>query len=289
MDIIQKGKRGGLERIRESGGVTEQVKRGFAKECPTISPGLQSSRCLRGAVAWLRKPNRGLQLRVSLCRLPQLVLAPATGLRLDSFMIAFVRGTLVEALPHEAVVEVSGVGYCVLIPLSTFDRLPQIGGEVKLLTHHHVTEREESLFGFGSADERDLFRLLIDRVSGIGPKMALAVLSGMPVAAFKEAVIQNDVKALSRIKGLGTKTAERIVLELKDKVGVVSVWQDAESARIAHDGPREAQTDAVLGLIALGYKQIEAQKAIQAVVKHSGTSPNATADQLIREALRMAQ
>jgi len=261
IDIIQKGKRVRLERIRESGGVTEQVKRGFAKECPAVS----------------------------LCRPPQLVLAPATGLRLDPFMIAFVRGTLVEALPHEAVVEVSGVGYCVLIPLSTFDRLPQLGGEVKLLTHHHVTEREESLFGFGSADERDLFRLLIDRVSGIGPKMALAVLSGMPVAAFKEAVIQNDVKALSRIKGLGTKTAERIVLELKDKVGVVSVWQDAESARIAHDGPREAQTDAVLGLIALGYKQTEAQKAIQAVVKHSGTSPNATADQLIREALRMAQ
>ncbi len=219
----------------------------------------------------------------------QLELAREAGLRLDLAMIAFVKGTVVEALPHEAVVDVNGVGYAVLIPLSTFDRLPQVGAEVKLLTHHHVTEREETLFGFGSADERDLFRLLIDRVSGIGPKMALAVLSGMPVAAFKECVIQNDVKALSRIKGLGTKTAERIVLELKDKVGVVSAWQDAQSARVAHDGPREAQSDAVLGLIALGYKQAEAQKAIQAVVKHSGTAPGATADQLIREALRMAQ
>ena len=219
----------------------------------------------------------------------QLELARGAGLRLDLAMIAFVKGTVVEALPHEAVVDVNGVGYAVLIPLSTFDHLPQVGSEVKLLTHHHVTEREETLFGFGSADERDLFRLLIDRVSGIGPKMALAVLSGMPVAAFKECVIQNDVKALSRIKGLGTKTAERIVLELKDKVGVVSAWQDAQSARVAHDGPREAQSDAVLGLIALGYKQAEAQKAIQAVVKHSGTAPGATADQLIREALRMAQ
>jgi Holliday junction DNA helicase RuvA len=203
-------------------------------------------------------------------------------------MIAFVRGKLVEALPHEAVVDVSGLGYSVLIPLSTFDRLPQIGGEVKLLTHHHVTEREQTLFGFGSTDERDLFRLLIDRVSGIGPKMALAVLSGMPVSAFKDCVIQNDVKALSRIKGVGTKTAERIVLELKDKVGVVSAWQDAQSARVAHDGPREAQSDAILGLIALGYKQAEAQKAIQATIK-SGTLPaEATADQLIRASLRMA-
>lgn len=204
-------------------------------------------------------------------------------------MIAFVKGHLVEALPHEAVVEVQGVGYTVLIPLSTFDRLPQTGGEVKLLTHHHVTEREQTLFGFGSAEERDLFRLLIDRVSGIGPKMALAVLSGMPVAAFKDCVIRQDVKALSRIKGLGTKTAERIVLELKDKVGVVSAWQDAESARMAHDGPREAQTDAVLGLIALGYKQAEAQKAVQGVLKGAGLPEGATADQLIREALRLAQ
>jgi Holliday junction DNA helicase RuvA len=203
-------------------------------------------------------------------------------------MIAFIRGKLVEALPHEAVVDVSGMGYSVLIPLSTFDRLPQPGTEVKLLTHHHVTEREQTLFGFGSTDERDLFRLLIDRVSGIGPKMALAVLSGMPVAAFKDCVIQNDVKALSRIKGVGTKTAERIVLELKDKVGVVSAWQDAQSARVAHDAPREAQSDAILGLIALGYKQAEAQKAIVAVIKSGGLPADASADQLIRASLRMA-
>jgi holliday junction DNA helicase RuvA len=216
-------------------------------------------------------------------------LALGAGLLLGSGMIAFVKGILVEALPHEAVVDVNGVGYAVMIPLSTFDCLPVVGGEVKLLIHHHVAEREETLFGFGSADERNLFRLLIDRVSGIGPKMGLAVLSGMPVQAFKECVIQNDVKALSRIKGLGTKTAERIVLELKDKVGVVSAWQDAQSARVAHDGPREAQSDAILGLIALGYKQAEAQKAVQAVVKQGVVGPSVTADQLIREVLRTNQ
>lgn len=204
-------------------------------------------------------------------------------------MIAFVRGKLVEALPHQAVVETHGVGYALLIPLSTYDKLPAPGTEVTLLTHHHITDRDQTLFGFGTGEERDLFRLLIDRVSGIGPKMALAVLSGMPVAAFKDCVIQGDVKALARIKGLGGKTAERIVLELKDKVGVVTAWQDAQSARSAHDAPREAQTDAVLGLIALGYKQSEAQKAVQALVKSGLDGGEITADRLIREALRMVQ
>lgn len=216
-------------------------------------------------------------------------LAQGRRLRLRRGMIAFVRGKLVEALPHWAVVDVHGVGYALLIPLSTFDRLPAPGAEFTLLTHHHVTEREQTLFGFASSEERDLFRLLIDRVSGIGPKMALSVLSGMPVAAFKDCVIQGDVKALARIKGVGSKTAERIVLELKDKVGVVSAWQDAQSARSAHDAPREAQSDAVLGLIALGYKQSEAQKAVQALLKGGLDTAEITADRLIREALRMVQ
>jgi Holliday junction DNA helicase RuvA len=134
-----------------------------------------------------------------------------------------------------------------------------------------------------SADERDLFRLLMDRVSGIGPKMALSVISGMPVAAFKDAVIAGDVKSLSRIKGVGGKTAERIVLELKDKVGVVDAWQAARTAKGAHDPKQEAQSDAVLGLIALGYKQAEAIKAVNELAKQPGFD---TADKLIREALR---
>lgn len=201
-------------------------------------------------------------------------------------MIAFVRGRLAESYPNAALVDVQGVGYHVLIPLSTFDRLPQQGQEVRLLTHHHVTEREHLLFGFITGEERDLFRLLIDRVSGIGPKMALAVLSGMPVAAFKDSVIQNDIAALSRIKGLGKKTAERIVLELKDKVGVVDAWQAAQSARGTQDPKREAHSDAVLGLIALGFKQADAVKTIDQIVRSSDDAKPLTADQLIREALR---
>jgi Holliday junction DNA helicase RuvA len=198
-------------------------------------------------------------------------------------MIAFLRGILAEALPHRVTLDVHGVGYVALIPLTTFDKLPQIGAEVQLLTHYHVTDRDHTLFGFMTSDERDLFRLLMDRVSGIGPKMALSVLSGLPVAAFKDAVIAGDVKALSRIKGVGGKTAERIVLELKDKVGVVTAWQAAQTAKGTHDPKQEAHSDAVLGLIALGYKQSEAIKAVNELAKQSELD---TADKLIREALR---
>jgi len=129
----------------------------------------------------------------------------------------------------------------------------------------------------------------MDRVSGIGPKMALSVLSGMPVPAFKDAVIRNDTAALARIKGVGKKTAERIVLELKDKVGVVDAWQAARVARGTQDPKQEAMSDAVLALIALGFKQGEAQKAVNEVVKEPGFDPGKGADRIIREALRELQ
>lgn len=205
-------------------------------------------------------------------------------------MIAFVRGKLAESLPNQVTVDVNGVGYQAFVPLSTFDKLPHPGSEVKLLTHYHVTERDHVLYGFLTAEERDLFRLLIDRVSGIGPKLALAVLSGMPVVDFKDAVIRSDLAALSRMKGVGKKTAERIVLELQDKVGVVQTWQDSKTAHADHDASRQAQTDAVLGLIALGFKQNEAQKAITDLLKQAGSdAPKLTADKLIRDALRVLQ
>jgi holliday junction DNA helicase RuvA len=181
------------------------------------------------------------------------------------------------------VVDVGGLGYDVSIPLSTYDGLPQMGQEVKLLTHYHVTDRGHQLFGFMTHDERDLFRLLIDRVSGIGPKMALSVLSGMPVNAFKDAVVRADTGALAKISGVGKKTAERIVLELKDKVGVTETWQAVRSVA-GTDPAMEAQHDAV---IALGYKQVEAQKAVLAIVKQSQLGGvQLTADKIIREALR---
>ena len=199
-------------------------------------------------------------------------------------MIAYVRGPIVEALPNQITVDVHGVGYKCLVPLSTYDKLAGSVGEVKLLTHHHVTERDHSLFGFATNEERDLFRLLMDRVSGIGPKLALAVLSGMPVSDFKDNVIRGDVAALAKIGGVGKKTAERIVLELKDKVGIVDTWQAAKGGASALDPTAAAQADAVLGLIALGYKQSEAQRAVQDAARRGEGAP--TADRLIREALR---
>src|SRR3954468_759300 len=127
-------------------------------------------------------------------------------------MISYLKGTLAESLPTHAIVDVGGVGYLVHIPLSTYDHLPLPGQPVKLLTHLQIREDDHVLFGFISDAERDLFRLLINNVSGVGPKLGLAVVSGMSVGSFKAAVVANDIASISRIKGLGKKTAERITL-----------------------------------------------------------------------------
>lgn len=179
-------------------------------------------------------------------------------------MITFVAGKLVAALPTQAVIDVGGVGYEVLIPLSSYDRLPPVGQAVQVLTHLHVREDAHILYGFMSIAERDLFRLLVNNVSGIGPKLALAVLSGMSVGNFKAAVVNGDVASLSKISGLGKKTAERIVLELKDKVGVAAAWEAASAAH-APSPEQEQANEAVLALIALGYKQVDAHKTVREI------------------------
>lgn len=197
-------------------------------------------------------------------------------------MIARLRGTVLEAYPNRLVVDVHGVGYEVHVPLSTFDRLHAAEGlAVDLRTHLHIRETAHTLYGFASEEERDVFLMLIERVSGIGPAIAMAVLSGMPVTQFKIAVVQGDVAALSRIKGLGKKTAERIVLELKDKVGVTETWQDAASGQVS-----SGAADAELALIALGYKQVDARKAVRKVLD---ADPASTTEALVRGALRQLQ
>src|SRR5438046_3782723 len=143
-------------------------------------------------------------------------------------MITFLHGKLINALPTQAIIDVAGVGYEVFIPLSSYDKLPAAGHDIRILTHLHVREDAHILYGFMTAAERDLFRLLVNNVSGIGPKLALAVLSGMSVNNFKAAVVNSDVASLSKISGLGKKTAERIVLELKDKLGVRSEEHTSE-------------------------------------------------------------
>ena len=197
-------------------------------------------------------------------------------------MIAFLNGNLARALPTQAIVDVGGVGYEVFIPLSSYDKLPPAGQPVRLLTHLHVREDAHVLYGFVTAAERDLFRLLVNNVSGIGPKLALAVLSGMSVNNFKVAVVNSDVAALSKISGLGKKTAERIVLELKDKVGVTAAWEAASAAH-APTPEQERANEAVLALIALGYKQVEAHRIIRDLQEKERDK---SAEELVKLALK---
>jgi Holliday junction DNA helicase RuvA len=198
-------------------------------------------------------------------------------------MITFLKGKLVEALPTQAIVDVHGVGYEVLIPLSSFDRLPQPGGDVLLLTHLAVREDAHVLYGFMTTAERDLFRMLINTVSGIGPKIALNVLSGMNPTAFRGAVTTGDVKALSQISGVGRKTAERIVVELRDKLGAAGAWEAASDQR-ALSAADQKVNDAVLALMALGFKQPEGHDAVRAALAVLG--PDASVEALVRACLK---
>lgn len=198
-------------------------------------------------------------------------------------MISFLQGKLVEALPTQAIVDVHGVGYEVLMPLSSYDKLPQPGQEVKLLTHLAVREDAHVLYGFISMAERDLFRLLINTVSGIGPKIALNVLSGISVVAFRGAVANSDVKTLSQISGVGRKTAERIVVELKDKIGAAGAWE-AASAQRALSAEDQKVNDAVLALMVLGFKQMEAHDSVRKAQASLG--PVATVEDLVRACLK---
>lgn len=198
-------------------------------------------------------------------------------------MIAFLSGKLVDSAPTHITVDVHGVGYDVLIPLSSFDRLPAAGNEVRVLTHLAVREDAHVLYGFMTAGERDLFRLLINTVSGIGPKIALNVLSGMSVSGLRSAVAAGDVKALSQISGVGRKTAERIVVELKDKMGPAATW-DAGGTKAALPAAEQKLNDAILALLALGFKQPEALEAVRGAQALLGLE--AGTEDLVRVALK---
>ena len=198
-------------------------------------------------------------------------------------MIAFLKGKLIEAQPTYAIVDVQGVGYEVLIPVSSFDKLPQPGQEVTILTHLAIRDDAHVLYGFMSTAERDMFRLLIHTVSGIGPKIALNILSGINIVAFRGAVANGDVKALSQISGVGKKTAERIVVELKDKVGAAAAFEASSANRAV--SPEDLKLhDAIQALMALGMKLNEAQDSVRAAAVLLGSS--ATTEKLVRAALK---
>ena len=196
-------------------------------------------------------------------------------------MITFLEGTLIEKQPGRAVLNVGGVGYEVLIPLSSFERLPPEGAACKVLTYHHVREDAQELFGFATEQERRLF-LMLYSVNGVGPKTALGVLGGLSVREIKTAIAEGDVKRLSSVKGLGRKTAEKIIVDLKDKLTDGEVLEAVSGAEAS--SPEEMRTrDAVLALISLGYKQADALKMIKDVLPKIST--NVSVEDLVRRAL----
>jgi Holliday junction DNA helicase RuvA len=195
-------------------------------------------------------------------------------------MIAYLHGKLSEATPTHVIVDCHGVGYSVFIPVSSYEKLPEVGGDVKLLTYHHVNGQDgtQQLFGFATTAEREMFLLLIS-ISGIGPKLGCNILSSASVTGLQNAISAGDTKTLSALRGIGKKTAERLVVELKDKLGAPG---DAAPAKPAD--PRLA--DAALALESLGFKPGDAQRAVVTADKKLGTT--GTVEQLVRAALRGA-
>jgi Holliday junction DNA helicase RuvA len=194
-------------------------------------------------------------------------------------MITFLQGTLEEKSPARVVLNVQGVGYELLIPLTTYDHLPPTGDELRLLVHESIREDSYTLFGFLAESERDLFTRLLS-ITGIGPKLALSVLSGLTPREFKSAVIDGDIKRLSSVSGIGKRTAERIIVEFRHKL---SEGESLEAVA-GDESPEDARLrDAVMALISLGYKQADATKMAQKVLKHIDSG--ATVEELVRHAL----
>jgi Holliday junction DNA helicase RuvA len=188
-------------------------------------------------------------------------------------------GSLTRREPTLVVVRVGGLGYEVRVPLSTYERLPRVGDEVGLLLHLVVREDEWRLYGFLSGEERDVFRALL-RVTGIGPGLALSLLSGLTTDEFRAAVAHGDVKVLSRVKGIGRKTAERVVVELRDVVGRAPAAAPVGGSGGTTGGPRE---DAVRALLALGLDAGDAVQRVDRVLAREGEVP---VSDLVRAALR---
>lgn len=195
-------------------------------------------------------------------------------------MIEYIAGRLVEKHPTHAVIDCHGLGYRVHIPLSSYSALGEVGADAKLLTYHHVREDTEELYGFATAEERSIFILLIG-VSGIGPRLAQTILSGLPVASFRDALIDGDLATLTRIPGVGRKTAERMVVELKDKIVKLlpeSVGGPGERL-IAGDGD-----EAVLALVSLGYNRHEARQAVGRIRQKEGS--DLPVEEIVRAAIQ---
>ncbi|MFO7305082.1 MAG: Holliday junction branch migration protein RuvA [Gammaproteobacteria bacterium] len=200
-------------------------------------------------------------------------------------MIGFLRGRLVAKHPPQLVIDVNGVGYELEAPMSTFYGLPAIGAEVHLFTHLVVREDAHNLFGFATEHERRLFRELL-KVSNVGPKLALALLSGMSVESFLACIEAQDVDALVRIPGVGRKTGERLVVEMRDRIksfGELTGALPSASATVPAQGGQRAHSEAFSALVALGYKPAEVVRLLKSVDESATTT-----EEIIRRALQAA-
>ena len=196
-------------------------------------------------------------------------------------MIVFLDGVLEEKEPTRVVVNVNGVGYEASIPLSSYDRLPETGKRVRLLTVPVVREDAHLLFGFMTGEERETF-LLLTSVNGIGPKLGLAVLGGLSVRDLKAAIAGGDIKRLGGISGIGKKTAERLVLEMRDKLGKGELLESLTGGKTP--GPRDSKLrDALRALISLGHKQADAQRMVMDIA--ADIAPDATLEDILRKVL----
>ncbi|MEC8779442.1 MAG: Holliday junction branch migration protein RuvA, partial [Verrucomicrobiota bacterium] len=204
-------------------------------------------------------------------------------------MISFIEGDLIECQLNLAVVQIGGMGYEVHIPLTTSEKLPALGKEIKLYTHATYREDSQTLYGFFDRESRDFFRMIVDKVSGIGPKIALNLLGSLSLPTLKNSIANGDVGMLSKAQGLGKKTAERIVVELKDKVLPKGSVTPSQSQKQISDGnlPEEKSTDfasyqdAVSALLTLGYKATDADQAIRKASESLGNE--ASTEELIRK------
>ncbi|MCO6545267.1 MAG: Holliday junction branch migration protein RuvA [Gilliamella sp.] len=201
-------------------------------------------------------------------------------------MIGRLRGTIIEKQPPKVLIEVGGVGYNVFMPMTCFYELPENGQEVIVLTHFAVREDAQVLYGFNQEQERELFRELI-KVNGVGPKLALAILSGMSAPQFINAVEQGEIKTLVKLPGVGNKTAQRLIVEMKDRIKHFAEPLSNTSTIVDMDSVQKSanqiEGEAVSALIALGYKPQEASRIINKVIK-----PEMDSETLIREALKSA-
>lgn len=196
-------------------------------------------------------------------------------------MIVRLTGTLLSSTPLGAVIETNGIAYEVHVPLTTAERFPTPGSTVRLHTYVVYREDAQLLFGFQTPEERDFFRLLVEKVSGIGPKLALSVLSRLSLPVLQGAIAGGDIGLLAKCPGIGRKTAERLVIELRDKLGAGP--GNATPGGLAEASLPDKFRDAVLALVALGYKAPEADKAVRNAA--AGLGPTATTEALVKQAL----